>query len=46
MPFLVRRFDWWLFPDAERDDRVTVRGLGILAALFTIEVLFFVPLFR
>jgi antibiotic biosynthesis monooxygenase (ABM) superfamily enzyme len=45
MPFLVRRFDWWLFPDAGRDDRATMKGLGILAALFTIEILSFVPLF-
>ncbi|APW62412.1 antibiotic biosynthesis monooxygenase [Paludisphaera borealis] len=46
MPFLVRNFDWWLFTDLKRSDRATAIGLAILAALFAVEILFFVWLFK
>ena len=46
MPFCVRKFDWWLFPDRKPYDRATAIGLAILAALFAGEIGFFVWLFR
>src|SRR5262249_27920398 len=46
MPFLVRKFDWWLFPEKSPYNRATIGGLGILAALFIGEIGFFGWLFR
>jgi hypothetical protein len=38
MPFFVRRFDWWLFPEANSYTRATLLGLSILAILFVCEI--------
>ena len=46
MPFCVRKFDWWLFPDTKHHNRAPTIGLAILAALFTCEIGFFVWLFK
>jgi antibiotic biosynthesis monooxygenase (ABM) superfamily enzyme len=45
MPALVRAFDWWLFPRTNQNPSATVNGLGILAAIFAVEIGFFVWLF-
>ncbi len=46
MPFFVRKFDWWLFPNKTQENRATAIGLAILAALFVCEVAFFMWLWR
>jgi hypothetical protein len=38
MPLLIRWFGWWLFTKKKTPDWVTPVGLGLLAALFAIEV--------
>lgn len=37
MPLFVRWFDWWLFP--KEDPNATAKGVGIICALFALEVL-------
>lgn len=39
MPLFVRWFGWWLFPKG--NPTATARGVGILAALFALEVIAF-----
>jgi hypothetical protein len=46
VPFLVRTFDSWLFPDAKRYNRATATGLVILTALFACEIGFSMWLFQ
>jgi len=38
MPFFVRKFDWWLFPDAKKYNRPDIVGLAILALAFLCEI--------
>ena len=38
MPLFIRWFGWWLFTEKMAPDWVTPVGLGLLAALFAIEV--------
>jgi len=45
MPFLVRIFDWWLFPHEPPNRRATAVGLMTLAAIFAVEILFIAWLF-
>jgi len=45
MPFLVRKFDRWLFADAKQNHRAAAIGLAVLASLFASEILFFAWLF-
>jgi antibiotic biosynthesis monooxygenase (ABM) superfamily enzyme len=46
MPFLVRVFDWWLFPEKRPHPRVNATGLGTLAAVFALEIAFVASLMR
>jgi antibiotic biosynthesis monooxygenase (ABM) superfamily enzyme len=41
MPLFIRAFGWWLFVDKKSPKWATPAGLGILAALFALEVGFF-----
>lgn len=45
MPYFVRLFDWWLFSDTNPNPRANATGLGILAAIFAVEIAFFAWLF-
>jgi antibiotic biosynthesis monooxygenase (ABM) superfamily enzyme len=38
MPFFVRKFDWWLFPDGKKYSRPNTVGLAILAVVFLCEI--------
>lgn len=38
MPLFIRSFSWWLFPEKNWPGWITPVGLGLLAALFAIEV--------
>jgi len=38
MPLCVRWFGWWLFPNASQASALTLRGVGIISALYALEV--------
>jgi hypothetical protein len=38
MPLFIRWFGWWLFTDKKTPAWITPAGLGLLGALFAIEV--------
>ena len=38
MPLFIRWFGWWLFTEKTTPAWITPFGLGLLAALFAIEV--------
>jgi antibiotic biosynthesis monooxygenase (ABM) superfamily enzyme len=44
MPIVTRLLHWWLDPAASRAQ--TIRGVALLLAIYLIEVLFFVWVFR
>jgi len=39
MPLCVRWFGWWLFPKGPSAATLTAKGIGILCALFAVEVI-------
>jgi uncharacterized protein len=45
MPAAIRAFNWWLFPPAKPNNRATLNGLAILAAIFAVEIACFWPMF-
>jgi uncharacterized protein len=38
MPFLIKAFRWWLFPEPHRAANIHLRGTAIVSALFALEI--------
>jgi antibiotic biosynthesis monooxygenase (ABM) superfamily enzyme len=39
MPWCVRWFGWWLFPEKGLEKRLTANGLAILGLLYAVEII-------
>jgi hypothetical protein len=39
MPWFVRWFGWWLFPEKGSEKRLTAKGLAILGLLYAVEII-------
>lgn len=39
MPWCVRWFGWWLFPEKGLEKRLTTKGLAILGLLYAVEII-------
>ena len=39
MPWCVRWFSWWLFPEKGLEKRLTTKGLAILGFLYAVEII-------
>jgi hypothetical protein len=47
MPFLVKSFRWWIFPEPEQGAaQKTAKGIAIISALYALQLGFFLAIMR